>query len=652
MESAAPLDLSKTAEILGISEASVRNWVKHGYLMPIDDQGRLFACDQVLEVKEAIASGRLNRLKKRANKTQADKSFLPAEYVKGQENRKNIRELVNYITTSRIDTELAIFILAVKLFREKGDIYSSDLRRILGFPAAVFKRKNVYLELKSFYRDIIEKNILPQNNDHESLERLFSWPAAGVKDFLGVVYQSLIQEGTKASRGSYFTPPDIVDRMIRENVRPWYKVLDPCCGTGQFLLTFAEYLSDPACIWGLDCDRTAVKIARLNLLLTCSRDFKPNIYCVNTLNDLDFRDSKVLPCFSEDEFDFIATNPPWGAGLNKKTLTKLKKEFPEVNSGESFSFFLRISLQLLKNKGVLSFLLPESFLNIKLHQDIRKTILAKCRIKTIETLGRVFKNVLSPAIILEVEKNTPLQSSEVIVKLPDIQYKIKQKRFQTTKDNTFDILIRPEDETIISKVYSVKHVNLTNNAEWALGIVTGDNKKYLSKEWKEGYEPVFRGSDVCRYFFKEPSCYIRYTPEKFQQSAPEEKYRSSQKLVYRFISNKLVFAYDNKGRLTLNSANILIPKLEGYPAKIIMALFNSSLYQYIYCKKFNTVKVLRGNLEQLPLPLWPEPVMEHIVNLVDGIIEGKDMIGKLDDYILDQFGLSPEERVYIKTLGI
>lgn len=644
------LDLNKTAEILGISKASIRNWIRHGYLVPIDEQGRLFACDQVLEIKEAIASGRLERLKKRANKTQAGKSYLPVEYIGEQENRRSIRKLVDYIKTSRINPELAILIFAVKLFREIGDINSSDLREILGFPPAVFKRKNVRRELKDFYLSILEEGIEPSKIYFEPLEFLFARPAVPIRDFLGVIYQSLIKEGTKARRGSYFTPEDIVDRMVRVNVRPWYKVLDPCCGTGQFLLTFAEYLSDPACIWGLDCDQAAVRIARLNLLLHSSRDFKPNIYCVNTLSDLDFTRAKVLPHFSGEKFDFIATNPPWGAGLDKRILKKLEKEFPEINSGESFSFFLRISLQLLKDKGVLSFVLPESILNVKLHQDIRASILAQGRISTIQRLGRIFSNVLSPAIILELEKNKPLLSSEVIIKLSDKEYKIKQNRFNADGGNVFDILVSPEDEAIINKVYSLEHINLTDNAEWALGIVTGDNKRFLSDEWKEGYEPVYRGSDVCGCILREPSCYIRFTPEKFQQSAPEEKYRSGQKLVYRFISDKLVFAYDDKGRLTLNSANILIPKLHGYPAKTIMALFNSSLYQYIYHKKFNTLKVLRGNLEQLPLPLWPEPVMEHIVKLVDGIIEGKDLTGKLDDYILDRFGLSPEEKTYIRTL--
>lgn len=130
--------------------------------------------------------------------------------------------------------------------------------------------------------------------------------------------------------------------------------------------------------------------------------------------------------------------------------------------------------------------------------------------------------------------------------------------------------------------------------------------------------------------------------------APVEKYRAKEKLIYKFISDIPVFAYDDKARLTLNSANILIPQLD-YPLKVILALFNCSLYRYVYKKKFNSLKVLRGDLEQLPLPLWPNHVLAYIVELVDEVIQEKKEFNILDEYLLEQFGLSREEKEYIKS---
>ena len=69
------------------------------------------------------------------------------------------------------------------------------------------------------------------------------------------------------------------------------------------------------------------------------------------------------------------------------------------------------------------------------------------------------------------------------------------------------------------------------------------------------------------YLFRAPAAFIRFDPDRFQQAAPERKYRAPEKLVYRFISKKLIVAYDDRGRLTLNSANILIPRVDAVPGE-------------------------------------------------------------------------------------
>ena len=148
-----------------------------------------------------------------------------------------------------------------------------------------------------------------------------------------------------------------------------------------------------------------------------------------------------------------------------------------------------------------------------------------------------------------------------------------------------------------------------------------------------------------------PSNYIHFTPEKFQQVAPIEKYRAKEKLIYRFIAKYLVFAYDDKQKLTLNSANIIIPNIPNYPIKVIAALFNSSLYQFIFQKKFSSIKVLRNHIEQMPLPLWSDKIFSDIIKLVGETIKNKNNFNILDDYILKQYALTQEEINYIKNFN-
>ena len=147
------------------------------------------------------------------------------------------------------------------------------------------------------------------------------------------------------------------------------------------------------------------------------------------------------------------------------------------------------------------------------------------------------------------------------------------------------------------------------------------------------------------------SHYLQFTPEKFQQVAPIEKYRAKEKLIYRFISKYLVFAFDDKQKLTLNSANIIIPKIPNYPIKVIAALFNSSLYQFIFQKKFSSIKILRSHIEQMPLPFWSGKVFNDIVKLVDEIAENKARFEKLDNFIMEQYALSIKEINHIKNFN-
>ena len=155
--------------------------------------------------------------------------------------------------------------------------------------------------------------------------------------------------------------------------------------------------------------------------------------------------------------------------------------------------------------------------------------------------------------------------------------------------------------------------HLKGHAKFALGIVTGDNKAHLSAEKLPGMEPVLKGGDIRRFGIRTPKNFIRFTPDAFQQVAPTAMYRAEEKLLYRFISEVPVFAYDDGRRLSLNSANILIPEIPGLRMKYVLAILNSSAAAFWLAKRFRSVKMLRSHLEALPIPVVPDEVQEQIV---------------------------------------
>lgn len=642
----AVINLESTATFLGISTATVRNWVKCGHLKTLGEETKYFFHKKDIEnVKSKILNGDLEKLNKRANKAKADKTFVPDEYAQDKNGFLQLSSVVEFVKSNNVDLLPAILLIALNLLKRENILLEINIDDVIQKKDLHITNKQIKEEIRSWLLEIDEKKL---NNE---LFFLLDCDIPKQRDVLGFLYQSLLVEGKKSQSGSYYTPSNLVDEIIKEHVKKDSKVLDPCCGTGQFLLAFSDIIENPSNIYGVDIDEIAVRIARLNLLIKFkNKDFAPNIVCKNTLFEVGNYDLFSLNDENIRDFDVIATNPPWGVHFSKEDIERLRKNYPSITSFESFSYFLKKSIDLLREDGIISFILPESILNVKTHKDIREIILKNSQIKKIVYLDRVFKNVFTPVVRIDIQKDEKKQGSIQIQKGTEA-YNIEQTRWLKNQDYVFDIHSSGYDEKIIDKIYSVNHTTLEQKADWALGIVTGNNKGFITNELKNGFEPIFKGRDVERFTLSEPTSYIKFTPEKFQQVAPTEKYRAKEKLIYRFISKYLVFAYDDKQKLTLNSANIVIPKTDDYPIKVIAALFNSSLYQFIFQKKFSSIKVLRNHIEQMPLPLWDKKTFSEIIKLVDEIIDKGDKFEELDDFIMKKYSLSSQEITYIKEFN-
>lgn len=154
-----------------------------------------------------------------------------------------------------------------------------------------------------------------------------------------------------------------------------------------------------------------------------------------------------------------------------------------------------------------------------------------------------------------------------------------------------------------------------------------------------------------RYALKSPERFIRYEPERFQQQAPLEVYRAPEKLVYRFISRLPVFALDGGGRLTLNSCNVLIPRLPGLESKYLLAVLNSAAAAWYLSRRFRSVKLLRQHLQALPIPRASREEQREIVRRVDGLLEGPSAAGfwELEERIADLYRLTEEQRGLIRA---
>lgn len=466
---------------------------------------------------------------------------------------------------------------------------------------------------------------------------------SGNNDVLGFIYQSLITEGERNLTGQYYTNKKVVDYMLGDKrLEEGETFLDPCCGSGAFLLSVQT--TTPENLYGFDINPIAVMIAGTNLLVKYSnQDFYPNVYCIDFLKKDIFDTSRQDIPF---RFDNIYTNPPWGA--DKEGV--YTKNFPEIKSKERSSMVIVEAVKRLKKNGNFYFLLPSSLLKIKTHNDVRKFILSNSAIKRIDLYSERFDGVFTDYFSIKLSINQT-DSQSYIVSTGKETRNIELSNTDAKSGVIVLERLTHIDDSIIKKMELKKHDDLTHS-QWALGIVTGDNKNKVKKDMADGLEPVYTGKQVSPFKLQEESSFIQFAPESFQQCAKEEYFRAPEKLIYRFIAKYPIVAYDDKQCLCLNSANILIPKLDGISIKSVAALLNSSLYHYYYTIKFSDIKVLKGNLQELPFPKLTKSQDELLSNLVTSIQSSsysEKQQKKLDETVYSLFKITPTEQQQIKS---
>lgn len=648
------LTLKELCEELSISIATGRNWIKLGKLTPEYTQKKTpyFTKQYISSLRKELQSGKNKALKSRRNKKYVSGNSLYNSYVSEHcQNIPNLQKLLALASNNNIDLDIPTIQLlvadcALHLFACKFNLKTRESKNLLlQFLVNDFSIGK-YDEL---IRDLIDspEDAISFCQTHIllfSMEYIYE----PNEDILGLIYISCKNIGNRKATGSYYTSTKVVKNLISKfDFQDEEKILDPCCGTGNFLIQLPNSVSFNS-IYGNDIDAVSVKIARLNMALKFN---VPITLIYEHITKLDF-----LTDFLSNGFHYIIGNPPWGYEFSENEKNKLKKTFKSTSGKniESYDVFIEQALRHLSYNGHLAFVLPEAILNVKAHTNIREIILQSCSIKNLDFLGNAFDGVQCPCIILDLQNtHSSLSTLGMNVNTRSETFTINTERKVTSK--YFSFSTNDDEYNVLKKIRTTDNTAfLLGNADFALGIVTGNNKEYISDEKTPDNEMVLKGADISKYHINPATNYIIFKPESFQQIAPTEMYRAKEKLLYRFISSQLVFAYDNKQTLSLNSCNIVIPRILGTKMKYVLAILNSRIAQFIYKREFNSVKILRSHIENIPIPLVDEITQNRIITLTDKLIDGLEIneaekvYEELDTLIAKVFNLNSSEMEIIK----
>ena len=438
---------------------------------------------------------------------------------------------------------------------------------------------------------------LKDSHDHKKTTSRFLGKisvSSNVSEKTGIAYEESLSDSYRNKEGIYYTPSAVVRDLFsaREEEISDATFCDPCCGSGNFIVRAIELGFKPEHIYGYDVDPIAVEITK-------ARIFKSTGYKSENIKVANFLD--MVSGKEAAKFDYIYTNPPWGKKIVKEERALLGSMLRAGDSIDTCSLFFFACIRSLKENGELGLLLPEAFFNIATFEDARIKAL-QLSIERLIDYGKAFKGLVTKAQAVVLRNGDSTLSSGISCEVNGATCKRSTDSFRYNPKSILNFYCNDEDAATLQYLLSKPHITLNNRATWGLGIVTGNNNKFVKQCFEEGYMPVYKGADIQAKGLNKCSIFIPSDMSLYQQVAPLRLYKAKEKLVYKFISSRLCFFYDDEQRFFLNSANMLIPD-ESFPVstKVLGELLSSDFMNWIFSRIFSTHKILRGDLESLPI---------------------------------------------------
>jgi len=176
-------------------------------------------------------------------------------------------------------------------------------------------------------------------------------------------------------RQFYTKSSAIVSYMVTKlSLDSGMKVLEPCAGDGIFIDALLNLTKDIS-IDAYELNPDTIELLRAKYKSTPA----VSVIHEDTLTSLQL--DILLDGFAV--YDRIIANPPYGGWLEYDKRKYLKKLYPLLYTKETYTLFLYRCIRLLKDEGILVFIIPDTFLNLHMHSELRKYLLTNTKIREI-----------------------------------------------------------------------------------------------------------------------------------------------------------------------------------------------------------------------------------------------------------------------------
>ncbi len=210
------------------------------------------------------------------------------------------------------------------------------------------------------------------------------------------LYQQIFIPDIRHKRGEFFTPLHLVTKMVEDIYEFGSKILDPSCGSGNFIVNIILKILDSQNslssklkairqVFGFDVNPLAIITTKVNISLLLLEYFKIEYFDFPKINI--FLCDSLFPDYCKNQlmmdintlfnsFDFVIGNPPWLTYKNlfdkdyqiqirelsdKLRIKPLSQYITHIELAAVF--FYAIPIRFLKKGGKIFFVMPKSVLN-------------------------------------------------------------------------------------------------------------------------------------------------------------------------------------------------------------------------------------------------------------------------------------------------
>lgn len=352
--------------------------------------------------------------------------------------------------------------------------------------------------------------------------------------------------------------------------------------------------------------------------------------------------------FEQGGFDIVIGNPPYGVSIKDDYRKAVVASLGNVPDYEIYYYFIVLAAPLLKEKGIMSYIIPNTFLFNTFAKHFREMLVEKWNVLEILDCTKfpIFESaVVRNAINLfqkdsEGSKQVGYRNTANVTSFSDLLE--REKEFMTvesllTMNQNWGLAyflptsIRNVVNLISSSPLAVKDFF----PEISQGLIAYDKYKGQSEEiiksrayhsfvYKDGLKKWLWGEDVTRYNLtwngKE---YIDYCNGIANPRNPS--FFVGKRMLVREITNPSIFAALIEIEAYNDPSIIIVKESRDYPIEILVGIMNSKLATFFHfnhspkATKGAFPKILVQDIKEFPLPKVNSDERKILMRLVDNV---------------------------------